>query len=351
MKSWSLKKWQIICRGLCLLLCVLLLPAPVHAAELESSGEREISLSLHYEAGEGDFALYKVADASENGKFTLTDSFAEYPVDLSDLDSEGWRAAAKTLAGYISRDGIAALAEGSTDAEGNLTWSDLEKGLYLVIGKISQDEEYVYTPMPLFVVLPTQTESGEMEYHPVLSPKYDREPVPEEDFVQRKVIKIWKDEGYEMERPQQVTVDLLQDGEVCDTVTLNADNNWKYTWTQLPAGYEWKVVERDISISYTVTTTQEGQTFVITNTYKEENPSEDETPSESEEETGTEPESVPVTPGTPSSGGSGSSGSSGDRLPNTGQLWWPVPCLVILGIVVFAVGWMRRRRWSDRYGE
>lgn len=355
MKVKSLKKWQSIYKIICLVLCVLLLPVPVHGAGLESSEGTELSLSLHYEAGEAEFSLYKVAEYyadanSGNDEFVLTDSFAGYPVKLSGLDSDGWRAAAETLAGYVSRDGIAPFAEGTTDAEGNLTWSGLENGLYLVLGEISQDEEFIYTPMPLLVVLPVQTESGEMDYHPVLSPKYDREPVPEDDFVQRKVIKVWKDDGYENERPEQITVDLLQNGEVYDTITLNADNNWKYVWTQLPSGYEWKVVEREIADSYIVTVIQEGTTFVITNTYEEENHSEEETENESESTAESDDETQPGedTPYNPPSGGSGGSGGT---LPNTGQLWWPVPCLAICGIVVFAMGWMRRRKWNDRHGK
>lgn len=37
-----------------------------------------------------------------------------------------------------------------------------------------------------------------------------------------------------------------------------------------------------------------------------------------------------------------------DRLPQTGQLWWPVPVLICLGLACIAVGLIRRRRdWDE----
>lgn len=36
-----------------------------------------------------------------------------------------------------------------------------------------------------------------------------------------------------------------------------------------------------------------------------------------------------------------------DKLPQTGQLWWPVPVLICLGLACIAVGLIRRRRDSD----
>ena len=33
---------------------------------------------------------------------------------------------------------------------------------------------------------------------------------------------------------------------------------------------------------------------------------------------------------------------SGDKLPQTGQLWWPVPVLAVLGLLCVALGWRKR---------
>ncbi len=42
-----------------------------------------------------------------------------------------------------------------------------------------------------------------------------------------------------------------------------------------------------------------------------------------------------------------SSGGGGGKLPQTGQLWWPVPVLVCAGLGCIAVGLLRRREAKD----
>lgn len=69
---------------------------------------------------------------------------------------------------------------------------------------------------------------------------------------------------------------------------------------------------------YTVLVTQEGTTFVVTNTYDEGTPENPEQPEN------------PDQPGNPT-------------LPQTGQLWWPVPVLVAGGLLLIVIGVLRRR--------
>ena len=42
-----------------------------------------------------------------------------------------------------------------------------------------------------------------------------------------------------------------------------------------------------------------------------------------------------------------SSGGGGKKLPQTGQLWWPVPVLACAGLGCIAVGLFRRREARD----
>ena len=44
----------------------------------------------------------------------------------------------------------------------------------------------------------------------------------------------WKDEGNEDKRPESVTVTLTQNGKVYDKVVTNAENNWRYSFEDLP---------------------------------------------------------------------------------------------------------------------
>ena len=54
----------------------------------------------------------------------------------------------------------------------------------------------------------------------------------------------------------------------------------------------------------------------------------------------------PTNPGKPTSPGTsgGSSGSKKPTLPQTGQLWWPVPLLACGGMLCFLAGWVKNRR-------
>ena len=54
----------------------------------------------------------------------------------------------------------------------------------------------------------------------------------------------------------------------------------------------------------------------------------------------------PFTPGTPSN-----PGEPGEEVPQTGQLWWPVPILAVSGMALFLLGWARQRKWSGSHEE
>lgn len=330
---------------ICLLLCVSLLPVTAFAGSPDMPDMTEkANLTLQYEIEGAQFHLYKVADVSRNLEFTLTGDFAAYPVEVNGLDSDGWRVLAETLASFVERDRIEALKTGVTDEQGALTWSQLETGLYLVLGEQTESGQYTYSPMPSLVVLPSQNEAGQWEYDTVIQLKYNKEEIPGSDTENITVMKVWQDHGYEEKRPEAVVAELYMDGVLYDTVSLNKANNWSYAWKDLPAGHQWIAVEKEAPACYTVTCVREGQYLVITNCYQPEESSEPETPSESE--TPSEPETPSDTETTYHSGGGGHGG--GSLLPQTGQLWWPVPILAFAGIAAFTVGWARRRaRESD----
>ena len=51
---------------------------------------------------------------------------------------------------------------------------------------------------------------------------------------------------------------------------------------------------------------------------------------------------TPGSPGTPGTASKKSARSLGGKLPQTGQLNWPIPVLVVSGLGMFSVGWMLR---------
>ncbi len=259
-----------------LLLAVCMLPAAAFAAgPIDTS--RDVTMSIAYDDNEkplvgAQFSIYQVATVDEAGKLSVTEAFEQFPVDIKGRDDDAWKALASTLEGYVLRDGVTPTDSSATDEEGNLTFptsgKHLEQGLYLVLGqRLTQDGCY-YDASPFMVMLPAQdAENNDWLYEVTVSPKFDRTEVPDAPAtVTRKVLKVWDDKGGEYVRPTEVTVQLLQDGKVYDTVTLNADNDWRHTWTELDDSHTWTIAEESLE-GYIATVTREGTTFVLTNTY------------------------------------------------------------------------------------
>lgn len=313
-------KKRITALLLTLLTALLFLPTQALAAGSIDTG-RAVELTISYKDGNtalsgAEFAVYRVAAVDAYGELTVTAPFTQFNVDIRGTNDEAWKALASTLEGYVLRDNISSAASGKTDQQGQLTFSWLEQGLYLVLGRRHTQNGRIYDAAPFMVLLPTQdTENNEWLYEVSVTPKYDSQP-EQDNSITRKVLKVWEDKGHESERPQEVIVQLLRDGQVADTVTLNATNNWRHTWEGLDAARTWTVVEKEVK-GYTVTVTRESVTFIVTNTCTEHTP-----------------DAPTATPGNPT-------------LPQTGQLWWPVPLLLAGGLLLIVIGLLRRRRTED----
>ena len=66
--------------------------------------------------------------------------------------------------------------------------------------------------------------------------------------------------------PNNVTIQLLKKDEIIDTIILNKENNWTYTWKQIEASDEYSVKEINIPAGYTDTYRQIENKFIVTNT-------------------------------------------------------------------------------------
>lgn len=68
---------------------------------------------------------------------------------------------------------------------------------------------------------------GSWKYSVTAEPKYTREKenTPGNSTVTRRVLKVWKDN--KENRPKEITVQLIGDGKVVDTVKLSEGNSWR----------------------------------------------------------------------------------------------------------------------------
>ena len=255
---------------------------------------------------------------------------------------------------------------GKTGEDGTVKFTDLPRGLYLITIESFKEGRTTYTPIPIMRCLPTLTEDGKdwtnnIEY---IINKIGKETEPtsggDKNYKSITAMKVWKDDGQESDRPESITVELLKDGVPQATKKLDKSNNWRYTWTGLSWDGTYTVNEISLSDKYTVSTDQEGNTWVITNTHTTEiedpdtpldpGPGGDPGTGGDIPPTNIDDPDVPLDPGqTPGDNATdiqdpATPTDAASRLPQTGQLWWPVPILAVAGIAFFSIGWLRSRK-------
>jgi hypothetical protein len=352
-----------------LLLLTTMLPITAFA---ENYSENNCSITVIDRADEvniadAEFELYRVASFTNSGDFQFLTAFENSGVSLSnDATSESWSARAVTLEGYVversaDNNAIKPTGTGKTSSNGTLKFSNLKTGLYLLVGKQKTIGKTIYTPLASLITLPV-TESGKSaNYNPTVNVKNSSDNATQEDeptYMNLSVVKVWKDDGYESDRPKEVTVTLFRDENEFSTVKLNADNNWKYSWTVIDDNSRWQLAERDVPDDYTVIAIQDGKVFTVTNTYEPETPEETTTPkqttkpgettkpSENTEVTTTPEQTTMAKVGSPveTTTTPNTTTSQGSKLPQTGQLWWPVSLLSICGLVLILIGYTIRRK-------
>jgi hypothetical protein len=309
----------------------------VYASQSDLSvDDLRLRIACEYEGdpvSEQQFYVYKVADISATGAITVTNAFKNYQVDYSRLkDEDQWQTLAEVLRVYALRDQLKSDCNGKTDERGEVEFTkedgEIEKGIYLVVQRPLKVDGDVYTIKPFLVKLPEEEEKGEPQYDVVVIPKEKFDMIP--DTVDVNVIKIWDDENAKSYRPDSIEIQLLKDGKIYQTKKLSEKNNWRYTWKELDGDAEWLVVEKDVPDNYTVVSYSEDNEHTITNSV---DPSLRD-PENSDKTTKTN---------TPSQSVSTKNSSSG-RLPQTGQLWWPVPVMLLIGLCLVNTGLLVGRK-------
>lgn len=154
------------------LVCLLVQPvAANHVPELNQSGS--IQISMQYEGDPvsgGELTLYRVGDIREddgNYSFILTDTFASCSVTLENVQSSE---TAERLSDYARRKGIKGQTK-KVSTSGNISFADLEPGLYLLVQrKAAPDYQKV---KPFLVTLPMRhgdAYSYQVDASPKVSP-------------------------------------------------------------------------------------------------------------------------------------------------------------------------------------
>ena len=234
----------------------------------------EGSLTVTYQYQEAalnnaDINLYRLADWSAKGGYTPTGDFANhtaYPVDwdILNTDQQTLRDFANTMAGYIAVNKPAAENTLKTDSAGVATFNQLKDGLYLAVVAPYQGNVLTCQTAAMLVALPNVHKDADDQRTLSIEPKADCA-VPPTTTIS--VNKVWKDKD-QSKRPESVTMNLLQDGKIYDSIMLNNANDWKYTWKGLQAKHEYTVVEASVPGNYTALVDRENNDYTVTNTAK-----------------------------------------------------------------------------------
>lgn len=278
---------------------------------LSSAQNMRVSLSFISDEGpvsECEISLYKVADKNGN----LVGKFAAYPINFNLTDSESLSLTAKTLTNYIKADSTEPLKSEKTDSDGLVNFTLDEKGFYLLIGEKTAVGDNFYIPESVMFAMPNVNENGEEVYELNISAKYDKEPLNNETSI--KVLKSWKNDDEKL-RPESITVELISGGKVYDSVVLNKENSWRYEWKNLDSSKEWFLVEKDVPEGYNVSVSLQGTTFHVVNTSNND-----------------KPKNEPTT------------GDKQEIIPETGALWWPIPYITCLGLLLIIIGYVKKNK-------
>ena len=163
--------------------------------------------------------LYRVASIDEVGSYQYTEDFKEAEnttIDLNKLEtSEELKNAAITLKGYAaSQKGVIKKANSST-----LSYTNLKTGLYLITADNLELNGTTYTYLPYLISLPQGTDYDvSIDFI-----KYSKNPSHE-----YKIVKRWVDKG--LTHPEKIEVELYNDSALVETITLDAKNNYAYSW-------------------------------------------------------------------------------------------------------------------------
>lgn len=237
-----------------------------------------------------EITIYHIANATSkdyNLSFEYVDAMKECGVNLSDIDDNSLvLEVSKCINSEVESYSLV------SDDDGNILFSDLKLGVYLVTQSNDVDG---YSNIESFLV--------KMPFEEDNTWKYDIEAEPKVDIyktIDLVVRKEWNTNRTKL--PKSVKIALYKGEKKIDTVVLSDDNGWTYTWENIEKSDTYNVKEIDVAKGYTVTYKNQGYSFIVTNT---------------------------------------------DSLAPTGQIYYPIVIMVSLGLIFVLLGTIQLKRTSN----
>ena len=250
----------------------------------EKTGFVSVTLTEQYDEEPivgAELSLYYIAtvvmDADGKLIYDYTKDFKQFNTAIDDASL------ATKLDAFVSQHNVPSIKI-TTNAEGTALCDEIPLGLYFVkqTGVVEG-----FAPCTSFVVTVPGMNADGYVYEVNASPKTEVA-----RLASITIKKVWNTDA-STEAAERVTVQLLRNGNVVKTATLNAQNNWQVTFTDMPESDAYSIKEIDVPKGFTATYSKTGYVFTVTNT---------------------------------------------STLIQTGQLIWPIPVLAVGGMLFIAVG-------------
>lgn len=275
-------------RILSLVLTVLLLGGSLCALATALSGTLTVTLEDKDKKNiEGlTVHLCQIATLDDMGYYP-SEAFEASGISIAGIVNNPDEAAANTVTEYVLDTGVHTFSMVSKD--GKVTFANLPLGIYVVFPA----PKGAYTFNPYIVFLPYEA-GGKLIYELSSAPKLEEN---KSDEISLYVVKKWDDQNNASKnRPAFVTVDLLDGKMVIDTVELSEKNGWAHTFSSLDKAGDYSLKEHSVSHYEATYSGDIKDGFIITNTFV------------------------------------------GEKLPQTGQYWWPILLIAVAGVCFVLLG-------------
>ena len=260
----------MIKRVLCVLCAVVFLFSAVKTVTAFANVEEDTKMCnlkiVYSKEGVGfkglKIKIHRIAKALTDATFEKVSPYSSLPVSIDDLTSiKEQKETAFTFESYVNAQNLKPYKTLKTNSAGVANFENIKAGLYLVCS--AENDEYSFDS---FLVSLPFYQNEECCYSMQCQPKSSKKPDidPKKDL---KVVKLWKDNGHKQDRPSSVTIEILKNGKVKETVKLSSKNNWVYKFKGTKNA-TWSVIERSVPKNYSVRISQTNETFSLTNTHK-----------------------------------------------------------------------------------
>ncbi|MDE6671721.1 MAG: hypothetical protein K2K16_05945 [Ruminococcus sp.] len=213
-----------------------------------------------------EWKIYRVGQRSADGQsFVQNEDFSAVQINLRRITADSINKAAQSFQSYAIAAGIQPVQTGVTNENGEVQFTGLSAGLYLTSGKVLKIGTNYYVPSTTLIEV--KEEDTDLKYDAYPKSEYQ---VMDGRVRAHVVYKEWEgDDEHLDQRPDHVTVDIYRDEEYYTTVTLNAENRWRYRWVDETGSSSWIVMERDIPECYEMMIEYDNN-YRIQNSYNEE---------------------------------------------------------------------------------